>query len=58
MRNRRLPPAVIPVVAFLAAGIAFGLARGDLTLKGLLMGVIGAVVLVFAATSMSRGPYI
>lgn len=58
MDHRRIPSAVIPVVAFFAAGVIFALARGGLTLKGLLVGVIGAIVLVFAATSMNRGPYI
>jgi len=58
MRNRRVPPAAIPVAAFLAAGIIFALARGGLTLKGLLIGVIGAIVIVLASTMMDRGPYI
>jgi hypothetical protein len=58
MRDRRIPPAVIPVAAFFAAGIIVAVAHGGLTVKGLLIGLLGAVVIVMAATSMHRGPYI
>ena len=58
MRNRRIPPAVVPVAAFFAVGIIVAVARGDLTVRGLLTGLIGAVVIVLAANTMHRGPYI
>jgi multisubunit Na+/H+ antiporter MnhE subunit len=58
MRNRRTPPFILPVAAFLAAGIVYALARGALTLKGLLIGLIAAAVIVLAAAQMNRGPYI
>jgi hypothetical protein len=58
MRDRRIPPAVIPVAAIFAAGIIVAVAHGTLTMKGLLIGLLGAIVIVLAATSMHRGPYI
>lgn len=58
MDHRRIPPAVIPIATFFAVSIIYALARGALTPKSLLIRVISAVVLIFAATSMNRGPYI
>ena len=58
MRNRRIPPGVVPVAAFFAAGIIVAVARGGLTIKGLLIGLLGAVAIVLAANTMHRGPYI
>ncbi len=58
MRNRRIPPVLIPVTAFLAAGIIYAAVRGTLTLKGLLIGLIATAVIVFAVTQTNRGPYI
>ncbi len=58
MRHRRIPPALIPVAAFLAAGIIYAAARGTLTLKGLIIGLFAAAIVVFAATQTNRGPYI
>jgi hypothetical protein len=58
MHDRRIPPAVIPVAAFFAAGIIVAVAHGALTMKGLLIGLLGAIVIVLAASSMHRGPYI
>jgi len=58
MRNRRIPPAVIPVTAFFAAAIVYAAARHALTLKGFLIGIAAAVIVVLATTRMHRGPYI
>ncbi len=58
MHNRRIPPFVLPVAAFLAAGIIYAAASGTLTLKGLIIGLIAAAIIVLAATQMDRGPYI
>ena len=58
MRNRRIPPAIIPVAAFFVVGIIVAATRGGLNVKGLLIGLLGAVVIVLAASTMHRGPYI
>lgn len=58
MRNRRIPPAVIPVTAFLTAAIIYAAARHALTLKGFLVGIAASAIVVLATTRMHRGPYI
>ncbi|MCA1666115.1 MAG: hypothetical protein LC793_01655 [Thermomicrobia bacterium] len=58
MRNRHFLPFVAPVAAFLIAGIIYALAHGTLTFKGLIVGLIAAVVILLAATQANRGPYI
>lgn len=58
MRDRRIPPFIVPIVAFVAVAIIYAAARGTLTLRSLVIGLIAAAVIVFAATQISRGPYI
>ena len=58
MRNRRLPPGVISVAAFLAIGVAYTVARGTFTFRSLIFSLIAAAVIIFTATRMARGPYI
>ena len=58
MRNRHFLPFLAPVAAFLVAGIIYALAHGTLTLKGLIVGLIAAAVILLAATQANRGPYI
>jgi multisubunit Na+/H+ antiporter MnhE subunit len=58
MRNRRIRPFIVPIAAFIAVGIVYAIARGTLTTKSLIIGLIAAAVIVFAATQIDRGPYI
>lgn len=58
MRNRRFPPALIPIALFFVTGMLYAHFRGTLTLKGFLISVVAAAVIILTVTQMNRGPYI
>lgn len=58
MRNGRIPPYIVPVVAFLAVAVIYALTRGTLTPKGVIIGLVGAIAIILIFSAMNRGPYI
>ncbi len=58
MRNRRIPPFIVPVTVFVIVAVGYALARHTLTLKGFIVSILATVAVTLAFGAMSRGPYI